>query len=265
MNPRSYLFVPGHKSAEMFPKALACGVDEVILDLEDAVPEDCREQARVQVLEALERTPAWVRINSAGTADAERDLAAVGKAAKGVRIPKVESPDDVAWVVERLSAERPIIAAIESAAGLLEAAAIARMPGVCRLAMGGIDLRADLGCGENPEALLYARSLLVVASRGAGLPGPIDSVFARVKDDSGLAAECTWARSLGFSAKSAIHPRQVQIIHGVFQPSEADVLWATAVMEALARSDGAPTTLDSGEFIDPPVEARARQILSSRA
>jgi citrate lyase subunit beta / citryl-CoA lyase len=261
VSARSYLFVPGHKE-RMLAKAFTLGADEIIIDLEDAVPAQDKHAARIAAREALNEHRAWVRINAVGSPDAEADLAAVAGLARGIRIPKVDSVQDISWVAERVPGGTEFLCAIETARGVLAAPAIAAEPGVARLAMGGLDLRADLGCGAQPEALLYARSALVIASRAAGLPAPIDSVYPHVTDQAGLADEARHARELGFGAKSAINPAQLAVIHDVFSPDSADISWAESVIAALDASDGRPTTLPSGEFIDAPVEARARQILA---
>ena len=262
MTARSYLFVPGHRR-RMLVKAFTLGADEVIVDLEDAVPADDKQAARTAAREVLANHRGWVRINAVRTAAAEADLAAVAGLAYGIRIPKVESAQDVSWVADRVPGSTMFLCAIETARGVLAAPSIAAAPGVTRLAMGGLDLRADLQCGAAPEALQYSRSALVLASRANGLDAPIDSVYPHVSDLAGLGAEARLARELGFGAKSAIHPDQLEVIHQVFVPSSTDISWATAVLAALEASGGRPTSSADGEFVDPPVEARARRILAS--
>ena len=262
MTARSYLFVPGHR-ARMLTKAFEVGADEVIVDLEDAVPAADKEAARTAARAVLSTHRAWVRINAVRTAAAEADLAAVAGLAYGIRSPKVESVQDLSWVADRVPAGTEFLCAIETARGILAAPAIAAAPGVTRLAMGGLDLRADLRCGSAPEALQYCRSALVIASRANDLDAPIDSVYPYVSDPRGLCTEAEHARELGFGAKSAIHPDQLDNIHRIFAPNSSDISWATAVLAALETSDGRPTTLPDGEFVDAPVEARARHILAS--
>ncbi|MGV9712750.1 HpcH/HpaI aldolase/citrate lyase family protein [Gordonia sp. NPDC003424] len=263
ISARSYLFVPGHRH-QMADKAFGLGADEVIIDLEDAVPAADKRTARANAREILGRRRGWVRINAVGSADAIADLTAIAGQAYGVRIPKVDSPDDVSWVVGRLPKGTKILCAIETARGILAAPQIAAHPAVGRLALGGIDLRADLRCGTSPHALDYARGALVIASRAHGLESPIDSVFANVHDSAALTEEARVAHELGFGAKSAIHPNQLDIIHRVFTPSTDDIAWATTILHALDASNGRPTTTTDGEFIDAPVEARARQILAQQ-
>jgi citrate lyase subunit beta/citryl-CoA lyase len=104
---------------------------------------------------------------------------------------------------------------------------------------------------------------LVLAARAAGKPPPSDGVYPLLDDDAGLRREVEAAKRLGFYGKSAIHPRQLPIIHQVFAPSAEEVAWAQAVLAAFEKSGGAATRTESGEFVDMPVAARARQILAS--
>jgi citrate lyase subunit beta/citryl-CoA lyase len=157
---------------------------------------------------------------------------------------------------------KPIICAIESARGLLAAAEIAAAPGVAHLAMGGVDLQQDLATDGSNLATLYARSHLVVCSRAARIGPPIDSVFPRLADDDELRAQAEFARSLGFFGKSAIHPRQLPVLHAVFTPTERELAWAREVVAAFAAADGAALRLPDGEFVDLPVAQRAERLLA---
>jgi citrate lyase subunit beta/citryl-CoA lyase len=256
---RSYLFAPGHNE-KLLSRVFEAGADAVMLDLEDAVPPKAKRKARAMVADVLADRVAWVRINAVGTDLAAADLDAIGGLAAGIRVPKVESVDDVRWVLDR-APDTPLICAIETARGILTAAEIAAVPGVRHLSLGGIDLRRDLGAAEGNLQTLYARSHLVVASRAAGIDPPIDSVYARLDDDAGLREQAEFARSLGFFGKSAIHPRQLAILHEVFTPSAADLEWAQAVLDAFQTADGEAVKLASGEFVDLPVAERARRLI----
>jgi citrate lyase subunit beta / citryl-CoA lyase len=257
---RSYLFAPGH-NAKLVGKVFDAGADAVMLDLEDAVPPKAKAAARAMVAAALRERSAWVRVNAVRSADCAADLEAVGGLAAGIRIPKVESPDDVAWVGDRAPGT-PLICAIESARGILAAPEIATAPGVRHLSVGGVDLRRDLNAGDGDQPMLYARSRIVVASRAAGLAPPIDSVYPHVGDEPGLRAQAEHGRTLGFFGKSAIHPRQLAVLHEVFTPAEEEVAWAREVVDAFMAAGGEPLRLDSGEFVDVPVAERARRVLA---
>ena len=203
---------------------------------------------------------AWVRVNTARTDVCAADLDAVAEHAYGIRIPKTESPDDVAWVAARAPG-KPIICAIESARGVLAAQEIAAAPGVRHLAMGGVDLQRDLNTTGGNAQTLHVRSHLVICSRAAGIEPPIDSVFPRLSDDAELRSQAEFARSLGFFGKSAIHPRQLPVLHDVFTPSERELAWAHEVLAAFDAAGGAALRLPDGEFVDLPVAQRARRVL----
>jgi citrate lyase subunit beta/citryl-CoA lyase len=259
---RSYLFAPGH-DAKLLDRVFRSGADAVMLDREDAVPLAAKSQARRMVAAALAERSAWVRINALCSELAAADLDAVAPLAAGLRLPKVESAEDVRWVVDRCGARTPpLICAIESARGLLAAQEVAAVDGVCHLSIGGVDLRRDLNTGEGDLPMLHARSHLVVVSSAAGLAAPIDSVYAHVADEDGLRAQCEFSRSLGFFGKSAIHPRQLPVVHAVFTPSAEEVAWAREVIGAFTAARGAAARLPSGEFIDRPVAERARRVLA---
>lgn len=262
---RSWLFAPGH-SERILARVFDAGADEALLDLEDAVPPDQKARARALVAEALARHPAWVRVNRPGTELCAADLAAMGGLARGLRLPKVESAADVAWVRERLEGrEIPLTASIESAPGVLRALEIASAPGVVNLAFGNVDFGLELGVDPaDDEATLYARSHLVLVSRAAGIEPPSDGVWARYDDLAGLREEARRARRLGFTGKSAIHPAQVPVINEVFSPTPEELDWARRVVAAFEASGGAATSLDGGEMIDVPVAERARRLLGMR-
>ena len=256
---RSYLFAPGH-DAKLLGKVFDAGADAVILDLEDAVPPARKAAARSMVAEVLTSEMAWVRINIAGTDWAAADLEAIAGSAYGIRIPKVESVADVQWVARRAPG-KPLLCAIESAKGVVAALQIAAEPGVRNLALGGIDLQRDLGVGSGGAPLDYVRSHLVVACRAAGLGPPIDSVYPLIDDTEGLRRQCAVSRSLGFFGKSAIHPRQLAVIHDEFSPTDDELRWAREVVDAFEAAGGAAARLPGGEFVDLPVAERARALL----
>ena len=259
--PRSWLFAPG-SDEKLLGKVFDVGADMVLLDLEDAVPPHMKDRARDTVASVAATKPCWVRLNRARSAECERDLKALAGSVLGFRIPKVESAQEVAWVAERAPGI-PIDCTIESARGVLAAFEIASAPACTLLSYGGLDLAADLGIADGEEQTLYARSHLVIAARSAGKPKPSDGVYPLLEDDDGLRKEIEAAKRLGFYGKSAIHPRQVPIIHDVFAPTPEELVWAKQVMWAFEQSGGAATKTASGEFVDRPVAERARQILDS--
>ena len=178
---RSYLFVPGHKR-RMLTKAFTLGADEVIVDLEDAVPAQDKDAARTAAREVLSGHRAWVRINAVRSAVAEADLAAIAGLAHGIRIPKVESVQDVSWVADRVPGEHQFMCAIETARGILAAPPSPRRRVSLRLAMGGLDLRADLQMRRGTRSFAVQPQRVGVASRANGLDAPVDSVYPHASD-----------------------------------------------------------------------------------
>ncbi len=263
--PRAYLFVPADRP-ERYAKALASGADAVIVDLEDAVAPAGKTAARDALANALdESAPVVVRVNAAGTPWFEDDLALCrhpGVAA--IMLPKADGIDSVCHTFE--AAFKDVLPIIESARGVEEARAIARVPGVLRLAFGSIDLAVDLGidCAADGGEfeLLHFRSQVVLASRLGGLAAPADGVSTAIDDAERLRADTERARRLGFGAKLCIHPKQVAAVQSVFTPAPERVDWARRVCAAFDAAAGAAVALD-GQMIDLPVVERARAVLRS--
>lgn len=265
MTARSYLFVPGDRPA-LVDKALRSAADAVIVDLEDAVAPAAKAHARDQVVAAL-RQPAragrqvWVRVNAVRTAECAADLAAVASLVDGLRLPKVESVEELAWVAE-LAPDVALIPAVESAPALLAAAELARGPNVVRLALGGIDLARELGCAQDSPMLAYARCQLVLASRAAGLAGPVNSVYPHLDDLDGLRRHAQEAARLGFTGQSLLSPRQIAVVNAAFSPDSDALAWAAEVVAVFEAAGGGPARTASGEFVDLPVALRARDLLA---
>jgi citrate lyase subunit beta / citryl-CoA lyase len=260
---RTYLFAPGHNE-KLLRRVFGAGADAVILDLEDAVPADAKVRARALVAAVITDKQALVRVNGPHTPEFAADVEAVAPYASAIRIPKCESARDVEEAGRRAPGV-PLIPAIETAKGVLAAAEIAAVPGVAHLSLGGLDLLRDLYAGDGNLPMLYVRSHLVVVSRALGLPPPVDSVYPLIDDDAGLRDEAEFVRSLGFGAKSAIHPRQIPILNSVFAPSPRDIAWARDVVQAFEAAGNGACRLPDGEFIDLPVAQRARRLLELAA
>ncbi|HEY4024235.1 MAG TPA: CoA ester lyase, partial [Pseudonocardiaceae bacterium] len=214
---RSWLFVPGDRP-ERFDKALHSGADAVIVDLEDAVAPANKARARDAVADLLDTQPVYVRVNGADTRWHTEDLAALSHRAGllGVLLPKTTSAADVAATAAALGAHVQLVALIETAAGLRNADTIAAAERTTRLAFGSIDFALDIGADTDDAALLYARSTLVLASRVAGLPGPVDGVTTDLDDSAATTRDAEHARGLGFAGKLCIHPRQVGPVNTAF-------------------------------------------------
>lgn len=281
---RSALYVPGDRP-DRIHKALASGADAVVIDLEDAVAPDRKDEARAAVAHVLrELDPTTsprldVRCNRVDDGWDPDDVdVAVHPAVSGLRLAKAEDPQLVARLAEQVSeleSDRDIVPGsigldllIESARGVVDASAmVAASPRVRQLCLGGADLVHDLGAdrsvaGDDP--LLLARQMLVLASRAHGLVGPMDTVCTQVDDPDRVESEARAARALGYVGKSVIHPRQIDPVHRAFAPSEEQIVWAAKVQAAwrAAQERGDAATVVDGEFVDSPVAERAARILS---
>lgn len=255
---RSFLFVPGNRP-DRFAKAFASGSDAVILDLEDAVPPTEKGAARdavrrwFEVCTGEQAERAVVRINGPGTRWHAADVEMFE--GRALMVPKSRSGPEIA----RLAQAGPVLALIETAAGVLEAQALAAQANVRRLALGNFDLSSQLGIDPaDGRALLGVRTMLVLASAAAGLPGPVDGVRGTLDDEVGLGEETEAARALGFTGKLCIHPRQVPVVNEGLAPAAVELAWARAVIEA---SEGGGVVEMNGEMIDKPVVDRARRLL----
>lgn len=259
MVPRSYLFVPGDRT-ERLAKARASGADAVVVDLEDAVAPRNKLAARAVVADALDAAhPIVLRINGADTdwfADDARLAAHPGVAT--VMLPKA-SVDAVAAL--RAACDKPVLALVETAAGMANLPALAAA-GIARLAFGSIDFQLDLDIADDDMALLPFRMQLVLASRLANLPPPVDGVTTSFDDAACIGEDARRARALGFGGKLCIHPKQVAIVNAAFSPTAAELQWAQRVVDAAAAADGAAVAVD-GKMVDAPVLARARRLLAA--
>lgn len=252
---RAPLFVPANRP-ERFAKAAASGTDAVILDLEDAVASDAKNDARAALVTDFTDLPVWVRINALGTPWHNADVAAVATLPiAAVILPKAE--DAVTCSTIAAATGKPMVALIESALGLAQARAIATADGVERLAFGSIDFCADLGCDHLRDVLLPARLELGLASRLAGIAAPLDGVTVQLDDLSVIHDDAAHARAMGMTGKLCIHPKQIAAVKRAFAPTQAQIDWAQRV---LASGDGAVSV--DGAMVDEPVRIRARAILA---
>ncbi|NWB99638.1 CoA ester lyase [Pseudomonas gingeri] len=262
---RCALFVPATRP-ERIPKAIATGADRVIVDLEDAVQENLKEQARDNLERFLSETPdarILVRVNAPDHWAHAADLALCRRHASviGVLLPKAES---AAQVSTAGSTGKPIWPIIESAKGLAALSSIASAKGVERLSFGSLDLGLDLnlttGSRAAEEFLSHARYAVLLCTRVAGLAPALDGVFPSIQDAAGLHNTVQFARDMGFGGALCIHPSQVAIIHQALKPNAKELHWAQRIIEA-ARSGEGVFVLD-GQMVDAPVIGRAQAILA---
>lgn len=258
---RSLLFVPGDRP-ERFAKAAAAGADLVIIDLEDAVAPDAKAAARRNVTDWLDHGgQAIVRINAAETPWHSADIAALGRCAPGVMLPKAERAEVITAVADAISGA-PIIALVETARGARDCDALAEARGTTRIALGNADLGTQLGVAHTSHrALAYVRGRLVLCSAAAGLPAPIDGVTTAFDSTALLAEDLALAVELGFSGKLCIHPTQVAAVNGAFLPTDAELAWANRVVAAAEGAPDRAIALD-GAMIDAPLVQRAIRLLA---
>ena len=275
---RSFLFVPANRP-DRYAKALASGAGAVIVDLEDAVASADKLAARIQLvaefgkLSLADRSRLALRINAAGTPWHEDDLLLLSQLAQaglaGVVLPKVESVAAVERVAAHIGQSCALLPMLESAAGLAQLDLVAARAGVTRLVFGNLDFQADLGmaCGPDEAELQPVRLALVLASRRAGLPAPVDGVTpttGRVDGGAQLQLDAQRSRRSGFGAKLCIHPDQVATVNAALGPTSAEVDWASRVLDHSARTGEGVFVLD-GRMVDAPVLLLARRVLAQSA
>jgi len=224
---RSWLLVAATRPDD-FDAAEASRADQIILDVEDAVDPRLKGKARDDVASWLSSGGSgWVRINDRTSDFWSDDVdALVGlPGLLGVMLAKAESPAHVTETFDRLHGQTPVIALVESALGIEEAASIARARGAYRLAFGSGDYRRDTGTSADDMAMAYPRSRLVVASRVGNLPGPIDGPTVG-SNHPVLREQGTHAVALGMTGKLCLDVEQLPIINEVISPTRSDVAWA---------------------------------------
>jgi citrate lyase beta subunit len=266
------LCVPGSEP-DRIAKALNSEADEVVLDLEDAVPAARKNEARdnIALLTPRLRGRSAVRINGHGTPWFEDDLAAVlaNNHVDSIVVPKAESPAQIADLASRLSEtdggdRSPLLlqALIETATGLLNAPSIAMASErLDSLILGYADLGASLG--RRPSApWTFAQDRVLMAARSAGIAA-IDGPLLTVEDVEALATAASSVEALGLDGKWVIHPRQISTVQRVFTPSKEEVEAARAILGALADAarDGRGAVLWKGQMLDEAVAAQARHVL----
>lgn len=281
---RSLLFVPAHKPAWV-DKAVECGADALILDLEDAVPESSKEAARAIATASVDRlgrtsgVGVVVRVNAFDTPHFGADLEAVVRPGlTAVLVPKVQSVDELVAFDAlirhfEISADMPIgtiglIPSFETARSLVNAESIARGPRVvCLMAAAAkdADISREIGFRWTPEGLetLHARSRVVLAARAAGLANIVLGLWQDLEDFEGLRAFAESNRDLGFTGQVLIHPSHVAIANDTYGYSPAELARFHALVEAyeLGTRDGHGAVIFDGEHIDLAHAEHARGVL----
>lgn len=281
---RSLLFCPA-TAPRPLAKLPFIGADAVAIDLEDAVTNDRKVDARAELRAALDRfaeVRTYVRVNHPGTGLTEGDIHGVlHPNLDGIVLPKVESPETVAAAAEWLTAAElaqglepgrtAMLLLIESAVGVHRAVDIlAASDRVETGIFGFVDFMLDLGIdlidtSETTEELLLARSSLVIAARVAGRRPPLDGPFIDISAGERFLAQCAQARRLGFAGKMLIHPSQVEPTHVGFAPTAEEAAQARRVVEQFAEAEarGVAAIVVDGRLVDYPVMMRAQRIVDA--
>jgi citrate lyase subunit beta/citryl-CoA lyase len=260
---RSLLFVPANRP-ERIAKAQRAGAHDVIVDLEDAVAPADKETARAALAQHLDAAaPVFVRVNGPETEWFARDIELCAQpGVAGVLVPKAEDVMQLHVTRQCVGPDKALFPLIETARGFDHARALAECGLAQRLTFGHIDFQLDLGIEGEQDELLYFRSQLVLVSRLAGLPGPIDGVSVAIDDTGRVRAETMYCKRLGFGGKLCIHPKQVPIVNACVIPSAEEQAWARRVLDAAAASQGSAVAVD-GKMIDVPVIRKAEEILAN--
>ena len=253
---RSWLLVAATRP-EDFDAAEASRADQIILDVEDAVDPRLKPKARDDIAEWLSKGgTGWVRINDHESDFWSDDVDALAglPGLRGVMLAKAEAAEHVSETFDRLRGVTPVIALVESALGIEEAANIARARGAYRLAFGSGDYRRDTGTSADDLAMAYPRSRLVIASRVGKLPGPIDGPTVGTNHPV-LREQSSVAVALGMTGKLCLDIDQLSLINEVISPTRSDVAWAR---EFLADFEARGRVIRDGS--DLPRLGRAEKI-----
>ena len=269
---RSLLVTPGDKIQWLFERH-NFDADLNLVDLEDGVAELHRPLARQNWAEldpTVVQIPLCLRMNKVTSRDGFKDLQLVIDSALEPQIlvlPKVESAMEVQFVGNVLAASgrrTKIWAILESSRGLLNAESIATSsPNLVALSFGAADFAAEVGSTMEWDALLHARSAVLLAARAAGVCA-IDSPTFELSNEQLLQQDCLKSKNMGFSGKVAIHPKQIQIINDTYASAASSVNWARQIVERFSKEQNGILLVD-GVMVGPPFLARAKNILSKQS
>ena len=263
---KTWLFVPATR-IDRVAKAFASGADAVIVDLEDAVADVDKIQARTSIknyYDSKDYQPIWVRINQAGSTDFEEDLKMCQQMPNlaGLILPKAEQSADIEQLHHATGL--PIIALIETARGLYQIDSIAKASGLLAFSYGFLDLCNDLRVQVNTSAAdIVANQIryqLVLTSKVHELAAPIDTVYPDFNDEVGLNARVQLWSQMGMLGMLCIHPKQVAVVQHALKPTESELSFAKRVVEEYERSGQAVFEID-GQMVDAPVIERSLQLL----
>ncbi|MGT2930098.1 citrate (pro-3S)-lyase subunit beta [Streptococcus dentasini] len=277
---RTMMFVPGANAA-MLRDAPLYGADSIMFDLEDSVSLKEKDTSRALVHFALKtfdysQVETVVRVNGLDTCGALDVEAVVLAGVDVVRLPKTETAQDiidVETVIEKVERDNGIeigrtkmMAAIESAEGVLNAPAIAKASQrLIGIALGAEDYVTNMKTRRYPDGqeLFFARSMILHAARAAGIAA-IDTVYSDVNNPEGFQNEVRLIKQLGFDGKSVINPRQIPLVNEIYTPTEKEIQNAKEVVWAIreAESKGSGVISLKGKMVDKPIVERAERVIA---
>jgi citrate lyase beta subunit len=277
--------MPGDSLRKITKAATELAVDSIVLDLEDGVALNNKEEARKVTIEACQTLDfgpreQLIRINPLSTEFAEADLEAVYQAQPdGIVVPKVGCAEDLKELCQRLTEVEQkngweegrfsLLGLIETAAGVMNLSEIIKAtPRLQALMFGAEDLAGDIGARRTAESweVLYARSAVVTAAAAARIDA-IDTLHINFRDDEGLRLSSRQGRDMGYVGKMAIHPRQLPVIHEEFSPSTEEIDYARRLIEAHDAHQAAGTGAFAfeGKMTDMPMIRAAHRVLELAA
>jgi citrate lyase subunit beta/citryl-CoA lyase len=279
-NRRTMLYIPGNNPA-MLQQGGVYGADSLLLDLEDAVALNQKDAARILVRNMLKSinfytTEVCVRVNHLDTPFGLEDLEEiVPLQPDAIRYPKTETVEELAKLIQIIEAiedkhnlphdKMTIHAMIETALGVQNVFEIAKFSKrVDAITIGGQDLTADMNIKSTKEGsgIDLARKMIVMAAKANKIDA-IDTVFVDVNDEEGLRIDTEYAKQIGFSGKAVINPRQIDIIHDVYMPTEEEIRKAYRIVLEFKKNKkaGIGVFAIDGKMIDAPIMTRATQVL----
>ncbi|MBI9040883.1 aldolase/citrate lyase family protein [Lutibacter sp.] len=279
-NRRTMLYIPGNNPA-MLQQGGIYGADSILLDLEDAVALNQKDAARILVRNVLKsinfyNTEVCVRINHLDTPFGLEDLEEIAPLQPdAIRYPKTETVEELAKLIQIIEAiedkhnlphdKMTIHAMIETALGVQNVFEIAKFSKrVDAITIGGQDLTADMNIKSTKEGsgIDLARKMIVMAAKANKIDA-IDTVFVDINDEDGLRIDTEYAKQIGFSGKAVINPRQIDIIHDVYMPTEEEIRKAYRIVLEFKKNkkEGIGAFAIDGKMIDAPIMTRATQVL----
>lgn len=274
------LYIPGNNPA-MLQQGGIYGSDSLLLDLEDAVALNQKDAARILVRNVLKsinfyNTEVCVRVNHLDTPFGLDDLEEiVPLQPDAIRYPKTETVEELANLIQIIEAiedkhnlphnKMTIHAMIETALGVQNVFEIAKFSKrVDAITIGGQDLTADMNIKSTKDGsgIDLARKMIVMAAKANKIDA-IDTVFVDVNDEEGLRNETEYAKQIGFTGKAVINPRQIDIIHDVYMPTDEEIRKAYRIMKEFNKNKkaGIGVFAIDGKMIDAPIMTRATQVL----